>query len=425
MTIEALQDYIVKQESMFDEVSNLINIYIESALSEYDINLKKIEYNVIKESKDESEEKELKGEAADGLVGKIRKAIVKLIDTVKKFCMNIYTKVSEKINDAKTQAAIKRAEKLAAKNKKLANTKIEVENTEAKLKATDKALDKLQTISSKLDAGKDVAFEEIENVVADHKKEMKAIGGATIAVMLIAGIGLLAKNKDKLPWIKDIGSGNKINEHLGRNVYDDIAADKAKKAVKCETEKANLLKQRASIIGSAVTSLLGKIKGAVNFKSEVPTPEVDSNVKDTINNTVDTVVKAAKSAHENLSDHDKIAMFHSKENTSEVDYDAQILEELANDIFADILAETTNIKDDNDIEEVEEASNEDKIINSLIDEINAENKANELVKEQEETEKLIDSLIKENEEVKEENVVDEDDKEIINMIDDIKSELNL
>ena len=194
MTIEALQGYITKQESMIDEVFDLINVYTESAISEYELNLKRVEYKVIKENGTEEDEEKLNGQASEGLVGKLRNGVIKLIEAIKKFCMNIYTKITEKINDAKTAAAIKKAEKLAAKNKKLNDQKITVEDTDKKIGIIDKNIDKLKAIGSKIDAGKEVAGEEIDNIMSNHKKEIAAT--AAITVTLAAGIALLYKNKD-------------------------------------------------------------------------------------------------------------------------------------------------------------------------------------------------------------------------------------
>lgn len=225
------------------------------------------------------------GQATEGLIGKASRIIKKVVAALIEAIKNMYTKIRTAIEDAKFNAAVKKAEKVAKENSKLKNKVIKVHNPEGELKVVRQYRDFLNKMEAKAKAGKtDGIMAEIERESSDYSKKLDAARiAATVTVTVSAAIAMLKTHADK---VSDKAATALVNASKVGEEFKGRSAEFVNAVVKIQNELAKAAKDEASAISKAITSAMSAIRDGVISSTEVKAN--DTSAKDTVKDAMES-----------------------------------------------------------------------------------------------------------------------------------------
>ena len=141
-----------------------IEAYTEQAIGQLEIDYKKAELQVLKESATDDDLMYLREEAGDGAIEKLKKAIDVMIENFKKFVQEIKLKILVLITKKDTKETVDKAQKKIRFNPFLAKKKIDVTNHKEQMSVIAWFQSELQKILAKIRSGKEVAVDEVSKL---------------------------------------------------------------------------------------------------------------------------------------------------------------------------------------------------------------------------------------------------------------------
>ena len=123
--VEAMQDYIdITDKYSLDLMK--IDAYIESVMSELDINMQRSELKVLTESGTDDDLTYLYEAAEEGAIVKIKKAVVAVVEAFKKFISDLKDRVVRIIVTKTTRDTLSKVEKKVKLNPFIAKKKVKI-----------------------------------------------------------------------------------------------------------------------------------------------------------------------------------------------------------------------------------------------------------------------------------------------------------
>lgn len=141
-----------------------IEAYTEQAIGQLEIDYKKAELQVLKESATDDDLMYLREEAGEGAIEKLKKAIDVTIENFKKFVQEIKLKILVLITKKDTKETVDKAQKKIRFNPFLAKKKIDVTNHKEQMSVIAWFQSELQKILAKIRSGKEVAVDEVSKL---------------------------------------------------------------------------------------------------------------------------------------------------------------------------------------------------------------------------------------------------------------------
>lgn len=141
-----------------------IEAYTEQAIGQLEIDYKKAELQVLKESATDDDLMYLREEAGEGAIEKLKKAIDVMIENFKKFVQEIKLKILVLITKKDTKETVDKAQKKIRFNLFLAKKKIDVTNHKEQMSVITWFQSELQKILAKIRSGKEVAVDEVSKL---------------------------------------------------------------------------------------------------------------------------------------------------------------------------------------------------------------------------------------------------------------------
>ena len=273
--VEAMQDYIdITDKYSLDLMK--IDAYIESVMSELDINLQRSELKVLTESGTDDDLSYLYEAAEEGAIVKIKKAVVAVVEAFKKFISDLKDRVVRIIVTKTTRDTLSKVEKKVKLNPFIAKKKVKI---------TDSACDKdIAKVKAGIFAEKDIQsiFKDRDNFDSDYKKAIS--GAAALTTVTVAQLCKMINDElNSLPnVITKIGKETSdAVEKLCDGLKDEEAATSTRAAyTACANLRSKLGKAEAneyvdSIMEgmSILKTEVAKVKG--NIEADVAKESVD------------------------------------------------------------------------------------------------------------------------------------------------------
>lgn len=212
--------------------------YVESAMSEFQINIKKSELKCMKEHGTDDDLAFLENAAEEGFIGKVKNVIRKLIELFNNFINELKIRVTTKITSMKTKKVIAEVEKMIRLNPALGKEVVQIPDRRKQLKIIDLYIQRAERMSARVVRGL-YGTHQIKGLVAtiDEYREQfgRAIDLANVGLMTITIAALVLKTKgdvDGLPrgmeWVQNYNS--QVLENMAL-VFDEEAVAYARAAM--------------------------------------------------------------------------------------------------------------------------------------------------------------------------------------------------
>lgn len=290
--MEAMQGYMDISDT-FDKAQNTVSIYIESVCDELDINIQKSELKVMKESGTDDDLSMLVEAAEEGAIVKIKKTLIVIIDSFKKFISDLKDKVVRVIVTKTTRDTLSKVEKKVKINPFIAKKKVQVVDKKKPLSVIEKYKNKCDKNIAKVKGGvfKQSEVEGIFKDRDDFDRDYKAVIAGSAVMMSVTVSSLIAtinKELTQLPnTIDSIGKETtEIVERFCDSINDEEVAASTRAAYSaCANLRTKLGKYEANehvdFIMQAIAVLkkeVAKIKGKTeaDVVKESTSDELDS-----------------------------------------------------------------------------------------------------------------------------------------------------
>lgn len=285
--VEAMQDYIdITDKYSLDLMK--IDAYIESVMSELDINMQRSELKVLTESGTDDDLSYLYEAAEEGAIVKIKKAVVAVVEAFKKFISDLKDRVVRIIVTKTTRDTLSKVEKKVKLNPFIAKKKVKITDKKKALSVINKyksACDKdIAKVKAGIFAEKDIQsiFKDRDNFDSDYKKAIS--GAAALTTVTVAQLCKMINDElNSLPnVITKIGKETSdAVEKLCDGLKDEEAATSTRVAyTACANLRSKLGKAEAneyvdSIMEgmSILKTEVAKVKG--NIEADVAKESVD------------------------------------------------------------------------------------------------------------------------------------------------------
>ena len=336
----------------FEEVLERADIAMNYAYNQYLIESAQHELNLVTEevSLDHPE-----GAASDGLIGKASKAVKNLIAAVIAFVRSVFSKIRNTIEDAKYNAMMKKAGKVAKENSKIKNKTVKVEDPSHELKIIAQYRDFLNKMYAKVKAGK------TEGVVKEIDAESEAYGkklsaakvAAVVTVTVAAAIAMISKFSGSVSEAGEKAITKTVE--IGHE-FQGKSAEFVNAVVRIEKELARAAKDEASAISKAMTTAISAVKDGIVGVTEIKTNDttakevvkkaMESEEAVDIDELTDSIIKEAE---DNIAANDTDALVDEFTKAEEFDPNAY-LESMEEKYGHEILVkEETPVADVDDI----------------------------------------------------------------------------
>lgn len=259
------------------------NLFVENAIAAFNIT---VDETALCESADESEL--ILTEAGDGLGLKIRMAIQKIIESVKKFFNNLIAKIKS-IFTKSNEDSVKRALK---ENPDVGKIKIDIENPKEIEALCGKRFILRAKVMKKYKAGT-LTEEEFEKMVEEHDalgKKMGVVGIITVSVLAAAGLvfggmHILKKTKNEgdstVGELKGVAKIKAAMSSMATKVSSFFARGASEDSKQEGTTKVNIFKRIANAVKGGLKSMKSKVGSLLHKnKSISDTPIVGDDVID-------------------------------------------------------------------------------------------------------------------------------------------------
>ena len=272
--IDKITSYMEDATKRYDITNMKINAYMESVLTQYEINCKKSELKILQESGTDEDLYFLQENAAENAVEGIKKAVDKIVETFKKFISEIKVKIMSLIASKETNEALDGIEKKVKFNPFLSKKKVKIEDTKKQLKVIEWAQSEIQKLISKIKGGKEVTTEDVSKVKDEFDKKLKVAAGIGAALTVTVGAAIVYLKKSGKSMNDEIEKAKKVGLDLVESAKSVIGGMHVKynSVIQMISSAATGFgKAAAEVVVSgwktalqAVRSAVSKVKGAAS-----------------------------------------------------------------------------------------------------------------------------------------------------------------
>lgn len=299
--------------------------------------------NTVKSAMDD-----IKLESSDGLIGKVRKAIVTILKKTKEFFMQLRAKIMSKYTSRKAVKTMKEVDDMIKANPDILNTKVEYVDYDVLIKQCEdarKALEERMKAYTKLyNDNKDILekdnptaqeakrIEKVENQLREiaygegkwSKKKIAIVTTAAAAsVIVITGVALYAKYKMTL---------NNFDKDLSSTLNDTDALDEFQQQVGINTRTSgysiSIAEEYAKILNSEGRLIANRIVEVSKKMMSIATS--GAGVR-TIQNAASAAVSSAKYLESSKDTTDSLLMSIYEEMTDDISNEADEIDNDTND----------------------------------------------------------------------------------------------
>ena len=296
----------------FDIDMKRANSCMEIAMMEAAINIEEGEYKCMLESGTDSDLDYVLEEAKEGFIGKVKAAIDKIIEAVKKFCKDVKDKVIKFFSKKETDEALDKIEKKVKLNPIFKNKKGEVKDNDAELSLIKKYKAKLQAIAAKIKGG-NKAGDELEDAKNEFNKKHAAILAGTVTLTAAAIIALLKKRSSKIDNdINDAETSSLTIIESVRSAVDKTGdAESANELQQVAAELSRAAQLECNSVLNGVSGLMTSAKKLVSDTATPPQIPYNESVEDTTPEQEEPDETITESSDDNDSIDDLTSAFES------------------------------------------------------------------------------------------------------------------
>lgn len=197
--IEIIDTYLSEASQAYDLFSMRADAVMESAMREYLINQEEAELKIMQEHGTYDDMEYYYEEAKNGLIEHVVTTIQRIKEAIIKFFSTMKDKILSVMGKKENREALNKIEKRIKVFPLLGRKKILVEDYDAHMKNSEKALTQLSTVKAKLKSGHDVDPEQIHDIKKSFFEEHGRLIGvsAAVTITVAAGIAAIHKISDK------------------------------------------------------------------------------------------------------------------------------------------------------------------------------------------------------------------------------------
>lgn len=264
---EALND----AENRYNITNMKIDAYVEAVLSQYEINCKKAELKVMKESGTVDDFWYLQEAAGSNLVESLKKAIKKIIESFRSFVNEIKLKILSMITSKSSKEKIDKIEKKVKFNPFLSKKKVQVKDHKKVRGIIAWVKAEIRKILALIKTGKEVAKEKIPVLKEEFKKRMLQVTAIASAVTITAGVAIGSIKKKMSTVNQDITKADKETAEDIKAI-EDAGGEKHEESF---TELEKLAALRSEVGKEEVNDIVDEITGDLQIVGQAVTKNTE------------------------------------------------------------------------------------------------------------------------------------------------------
>lgn len=266
VTLESVNTEMSKIFESFDTIVTKADIFIESSLDEYNLNLKESNLKVMQEDGTAEDLMYLEGAAEESFKDRALKTIIALKDRFMEFIKRTITNIRNFFAKDTTEKALAKIEEATKKHPEIKGIKVDMRDPKKLGKEFDGERSKLQKLMAKFKTG---------NANASDKKELEKIEGnlkdrgASIVKRVAIGAVTVAAAVAAVKFIKDHLCNDRYNDGINctkKSDFDRMDAETVQYASRTANRFWDSWRFKVTNLWEICTETLTKIKNAIKDK---------------------------------------------------------------------------------------------------------------------------------------------------------------
>lgn len=277
---------ISEASSTFDYQLDLCNTYFENSYNQYLLSKASAPLSVVESAEDITYEAvtEKEKESEKSFIDKAKLTMKKLEETISNVVKDFINKANEFNSSEKTKKSLETIKNAMKENPKIKTVKVKIPDVDNIAKEYGKIDSDLSKHIVKINAGKHVGKESLDQCEKDLKDVKTKQAIAVITVSLVAAIGLVELYKSKMQGASASFTNTKIK------VSDSDNPETISEKMQASKIKSELTKEALAFYASAPIRILNEIFRSLGVvkEGEVRTPEPPKVKKESADVSLDT-----------------------------------------------------------------------------------------------------------------------------------------